>query len=319
MDKTMSGRGAPVLVLAGLVVLVSACAEAPTAVVAAARARVDAVDTDGQIYAPEEYAVARDAVGRLDAELQVQADRFAVTRSYDRAAELATEVERAVDDVERAIDSEKDRLRAEAARLVADAEGAIDSVRSDIDQLPEEESADLRAEVAQVESSLAAIEANLQSGRYLDAHETAQSAVAAARDIGTALARLAEASETVDDDAVMRAVRGGFDLPRRAYADGQSLEPGPYRVRLTDESAPVVDDEPQATTRWVEFLHEEDGSVAGRDLATVIPDSEIDEVTEGWRPRNQVRTDELLGGDYVRVWLNRAGSNYLVHMPTSAP
>ena len=112
---------------------------------------------------------------------------------------------------------------------------------------------------------------------------------------------------------------GGFDLPRRAFATDAMLETGPYRVRLTDESAPVVDEEPATTTRWVEFLHEAEGTLAGRALATVVPDSEIDQVAEGWTPRNQVWVEELLGGDYVRVWLNRDGSNYLLHLPTSAP
>ena len=122
-----------------------------------------------------------------------------------------------------------------------------------------------------------------------------------------------------DDSRRSRAVRGGFDLSRRAYATGQPLEPGPYRVGLTDELAPIVDQEPPTTTRWVEFLHKEDGAIAGRALTIVVPDSEIEEIAVDWVPRNQVRVDELLGGDYVRVWLNRSGSSYLVHMPTSAP
>ena len=50
---------------------------------------------------------------------------------------------------------------------------------------------------------------------------------------------------------------------------------------------------------------------------------------EGWEPvevdrvvedgDTLTRVNDLLGGEYVRVWLNRGGSNYLVHMPTSAP
>ena len=35
--------------------------------------------------------------------------------------------------------------------------------------------------------------------------------------------------------------------------------------------------------------------------------------------RDQVRVNERLNGDYVRLWLNRGGAHYLVHMPTSAP
>jgi hypothetical protein len=32
-------------------------------------------------------------------------------------------------------------------------------------------------------------------------------------------------------------------------------------------------------------------------------------------PRNEVRVDHLKGGEYIRVWLNRQGVNYLIHMP----
>ena len=130
---------------------------------------------------------------------------------------------------------------------------------------------------------------------------------------------MAVEEEADSEDAATRAVRWGFDLPRRAYATGEALEPGPYRARLTDESAPVVDQEPATTTRWVEFLHEEEGTVAGRALATVVPDADIDDVAADWAVRNQVRVDELREGDYVRVWLNRSGSSYLIHLPTAAP
>ena len=317
--KTIRMHSTSVLFISGLVTLVSACADAPTATVDAARARVEAVAAEGQIYAPQEYAAAREAVGRLDAELQAQNDRFALIRSYDRVTQLAAEAETAADIVDAAIAVEKERLQTETRGFVADAEAALDDARPAIAELDDEDAAGLRADVEDVESSLAAVESDLQAGEYTDAHQGARSALSAARDIGSSLAAMATAEETVDEDAVTRAVRAGFDLPRRAYATGQPLEPGPYRVRLTDESAPVVDQEPPTTTRWVEFVHEEDGSIAGRALATVVPDSEIEEIAVDWVPRNQVRVDELLGGDYVRVWLNRSGSSYLVHMPTSAP
>ena len=122
----MKTQDTQVLIIVGFLALIGACAEAPAAAVDAARARVDAVSAEGQIYAPEEYANARDAVGRLDTELQAQADRFALTRSYDRVTEITAEVERAADDVERAIETERDRLRTETTRFLADAAGALD-------------------------------------------------------------------------------------------------------------------------------------------------------------------------------------------------
>jgi len=317
--KTIRKHSTSVLIILGLVTLVGACAQPPMATVDAARARVEAVAAEGQVYAPQDYAAARETVARLDTELQAQADRFALTRSYDRVAQLVGEVETAVDTTAAAIEDEKERLQAETRVFIADAAAELDDSRPAIAALDDEDAAGLRADVEDVESSLAAVESDLQAGDYVDAHQGGRSALSAARDIASTLATMAAAEETDDEDAATRAVRGGFDLPRRAYASGQPLEAGPYRVRLTDESAPAVDQEPPTTTRWVELLHEEDGSIAGRALATVVPDSEIEEIATDWVPRNQVRVDELLGGDYVRVWLNRSGSSYLVHMPTSAP
>jgi len=31
-----------------------------------------------------------------------------------------------------------------------------------------------------------------------------------------------------------------------------------------------------------------------------------------------VRVDMLKGNDYVRVWINRAGTNYIIHLPPAA-
>ena len=85
------------------------CAQPPTELVEAARARVASVGAEGAVYASDEYGGAQAAVGRMDAEVAAQAERFAPTRSYDRTTELAGLAETAADEVERAIDAEKQR------------------------------------------------------------------------------------------------------------------------------------------------------------------------------------------------------------------
>ena len=62
----------------------------------------------------------------------------------------------------------------------------------------------------------------------------------------------------------------------------------------------------------MEFLDGDD--VAGRGLAVVIPDGELADVSDNVL-RNEARVVALKEGDYVRVWLNREGVNYLVHLP----
>jgi hypothetical protein len=59
--------------------------------------------------------------------------------------------------------------------------------------------------------------------------------------------------------------------------------------------------------------------VVGRALATVIPQSEIGQISKGPKPAvGGSRVDMLKGNDYVRVWINKGGQNYLIHMPPAA-
>ena len=66
--------------------------------------------------------------------------------------------------------------------------------------------------------------------------------------------------------------------------------------------------------QWVEFLSQ--GVVVGREVATVISDRDMRAIAESPRPAsNSSRTDLLKGGDYLRVWISRNGTHYLINMP----
>ena len=110
---------------------------------------------------------------------------------------------------------------------------------------------------------------------------------------------------------------GSVTLARKVTADGQPLAAGTYQVRLTSETPkPAVGQTPEAA-RYVEFVR--GGKVVGREVATVIPDAEAKAIIKGPAPaRGGVRVDVLKGEDYVRVWINRGGTNYIIHMPPAA-
>lgn len=110
---------------------------------------------------------------------------------------------------------------------------------------------------------------------------------------------------------------GSVTLITGVMADGQPLAKGTYQVRLTgDRPTPAVGQSPDSE-RYVEFVRS--GKVVGRVLATVIPQSEIGQVAKGPRPSSGgSRVDLLKGNDYLRVWINRNGMNYLIHMPPAA-
>ena len=110
---------------------------------------------------------------------------------------------------------------------------------------------------------------------------------------------------------------GSVTLSRKVTADGQPLAAGTYQVRLSaDSPKPAVGQTPEAE-RYVEFLR--GGKVVAREVATVISDADAASIVKGPKPaRGGVRVDLLKGNDYVRVWINRGGNNYIIHMPPSA-
>ena len=97
-------------------------------------------------------------------------------------------------------------------------------------------------------------------------------------------------------------------------ANGQPLAAGDYQLRITTERpAPAAGQSPAAEC-WVEFVR--GGAVAGREVASVISAEEIGTVAKGPGPKpHAVRVDLLKGGDYLRIWLNSAGTHYIVNLP----
>ena len=110
---------------------------------------------------------------------------------------------------------------------------------------------------------------------------------------------------------------GTVTLNRRVMADGKPLAPGTYQVRLTGETPkPGLGQSPDGE-RYIEFMR--GGKVIAREVATVVPASEIAQIAKGARPpTGGARVELLKGNDYVRVWINRGGANYIINMPTVA-
>ena len=108
---------------------------------------------------------------------------------------------------------------------------------------------------------------------------------------------------------------GSVSLHKAVKADGKSLPAGTYQVRLTaQQAAPVAKGQTAPAERWVEFVR--GGKVVGREIVTIVPQAEIALVQKDTPPaRNGAKVEMLKGGDYVRVWINRDGNHYLIHLP----
>jgi hypothetical protein len=139
----------------------------------------------------------------------------------------------------------------------------------------------------------------------------AGTAVAALLSVGAAAQTTPQGQVPTGETAL-----GSVNIPRAVMANGQTLAAGSYQVRLTAEAAqpsvPGIQME-----RWVEFVR--GGKVVGREVVSIIPQGEVKDLLpgpEGSRPAaNSARVEMLKGDDYLRVWINRRGVNYLLHLP----
>jgi hypothetical protein len=107
---------------------------------------------------------------------------------------------------------------------------------------------------------------------------------------------------------------GTVRIPRAAKPDGKALPAGTYQIRVTtQEAAPAAPGATPQYERWAEFLP--GGQVKGREVVSVVPQADIAQVAEDRPPSSGAcRTDLLKGNDYYRVWCNRGGNHYLVHL-----
>lgn len=108
---------------------------------------------------------------------------------------------------------------------------------------------------------------------------------------------------------------GSVRIPRAVMADGKPLSAGTYQVRLTAEQAkPEAVGTTEALERWVEFLR--GGKVVGREVVSIVPAAEAKLVAKDAPPRaGSSKVQMLRGNEYLRVWINRGGNHFLMHLP----
>lgn len=171
-------------VLAALALLSVACAKEPTDALNAAKAALESAKSAGAAdYAPSALAAAETAAADLDAELKAQAEKFALTRSYTKAGELAAAAKSAADQAAAAAVTGKEQMKAEATTLIAGVRGSIDAAKQALAKAPKGKgsAADLEAmnaDVAGVEAALGEMDAAMAAGNFKDAKVKAEAAKA---------------------------------------------------------------------------------------------------------------------------------------------
>lgn len=131
--------------------------------------------------------------------------------------------------------------------------------------------------------------------------------------IAGAAAAVLMAQATVLQAQAAATALGTVRLTRTVMADGKPLPAGSYSLRVSADPVTPVKGQGPDSEKWVEFLQA--GQVKGRELASVVPSADVKDVIKGRAPgTNSSRVELLKGGEYLRVWLNRGGNHYLIHL-----
>ncbi len=111
---------------------------------------------------------------------------------------------------------------------------------------------------------------------------------------------------------------GTVKLPKKVTADGKPLAAGTYQVRLTPQEAESkAAGATAAYERWVEFL--QNGQVKGREVVSIVPAADASKVAKEPAPAaGRAKVGTLEGDDYLRVWINKGGNYYLIHLGNTA-
>ena len=110
---------------------------------------------------------------------------------------------------------------------------------------------------------------------------------------------------------------GSVKLPRAVTADGKALPAGTYTVKMTaQEAKPMAVGTTEPLERWVEFA--QGGTVKGREVVSIVPQAEIKMVVKDAPPATGASKVQVLrGNEYLRVWINKGGNHYLIHLPAA--
>lgn len=168
--KKISYLFVPIMLLALL-----SCANPPQEAIESANSSLEeAKMAEAAGYAPESMRVAEDAQASLQAELDAQAQKFSLFRSYNKAEELAQVVADSAQKAKADAIAGKEQAMGEAETSIAEAKEAIEKAKKDIKKAPRGKGAraditELKADISEAETTLAEAEEAYANAYYLEA------------------------------------------------------------------------------------------------------------------------------------------------------
>jgi hypothetical protein len=175
--------------IAVVAIALTACAQAPTAQIDAAKQAVDSAKTaQAPDYAPESWNAMNDAQAKLDAELRAQEDRWTPLRSYAKAQALAAELKDSAERATQDASAAKEKAKSEASSLIAQAHDEYDKAQKAVGSAPhgkgtEADLASLKSDATSIDGTIQDAQKSLDAGDYLGAKTKAQAAISSAQQI----------------------------------------------------------------------------------------------------------------------------------------
>jgi hypothetical protein len=169
------------LVIAAFAALVG-CAKVPQVEVDAARQSLSSArEAEAGDYAPEALRAAQDAAAKLDAELKVQEEKFALFRSYKNTTDLATAAKAEGEKAKQAAAQGKERTKAEVEALLNETRQMLTETQDMLASAPtgkgtQLDKAALQSDLTGVQTSLSEVDTVYASGRYKEAKTKAEAA-----------------------------------------------------------------------------------------------------------------------------------------------
>lgn len=189
------------LLASGLLVLAvvfAGCAKAPETEMTQAQAALDDARNTAQAdkWAPAEFQEAKSALDAAKTEIEAQNQRFALTRSYDKAIEDLAKVSEAAQRAKQAAGANKEAARNEAGTMLQEATAAISAAREALSRAPvtKDTRADIQlftADLDGLDQSLGEVQNMISSEDYKAASSKAAAITQQANDIATKLTEAA--------------------------------------------------------------------------------------------------------------------------------
>lgn len=182
-------------VLLSCVLLVTGCAKPPQAELDALKASVAGAESaQAETYSATELAAARDAHAAAQAEIDAQAKKFALFRSYKKANELIADANTKAKAAQEAAVAGKAQAKADAEAAVAAAKAAVAALQTAITELEAcrrkpkgfaEDLAQLKGRFDALNAQAAGLDSQLASEDYNGAKSTADSITSSAATLTT--------------------------------------------------------------------------------------------------------------------------------------